>query len=1283
MSTEETVDTSQSATTRPARPRLWKRLLLALIALLLGLLLLALWLVGTESGTRQLFNLATRLVPGELSLEQQHGKLGDKLSLVGLHYRDNDLILQIDRLELQWQPAKLLQGRLLIDHLTSQGLALQLPPAEPQAESQPESGPFTGVQLPLAIELKHLDLRDTWIRPSPSADPIVVNRVHLAAQAGSDKVDLEQLLVEAFDARVDADGAIAFGSGLAPTLSLTWQYNGPDDLNASGRGRIDGTLAELQIEQNVAVSSKGAGILGANLAATLRNLEQEPGFSARIDLLESNLAPIAPDFPATAQGELALDGTLVRQQASGVLQLQSRDHGPLQLKLELGFDGKALDLTSLQLSNPDGARLSATGNYQLEPEPAIDARLDWQALRWPLQGGAPQVASQTGKASIKGPLSDYRYQLNTAFAAPELPDARIEATGQGSLEGLARLRAVVDLPSGRASTEGQVAWSPQTAADLVIETQGIDPAQFDPAFPGSIDLLADLRLRQPGKVIQAGLKLRKLQGQLRDYPLSAKGELALKGDHLTINDFQLNSGTSRVTLGGQVADKIKLDWSLDANQLETLWPGLAGSLKADGTVAGDRSQPRLQASIDGADIAYQQNRLARISGELDLQIPGDSATAARKAPVKLSLAIQQLDIADQRWQDLSLNASGNPAEHLVELQLRSKTAPTLETRINAGLDRKNRWNGSLQQLDLGLHDFGDWRLRRATAFSVDAGRQQLEQLCLYAEQGNICLAGANRADSGWQAEMQAEQLNLKLLQPVLPTTVDLKGTARLTGQFSGDPSGRIKGGANLVMPEAQLPVELAGKEQRFEFSGSEVTAKLDQAGAELSLMIPVVGLGELTGDIGLPGFDPVSSDVLQQPLKGRLQGGFADLSWIGGLNENVREVSGRLSMDFSLAGQIGEPRLRGSAQLSEGGAEMPALGLVLKDIQLQAQAPQLDRVTYTGSLHSGDGQLALTGETRLNAANGFPTSLRLQGEDLQIINVAEAEVHLSPDLNISHNGLASRVEGEIVIPFARLRPRSIPKGAVSASPDMVLVETKDQGQDVEQLERNFSASVRVVFGDRVNFDGLGLRTPLAGDLLLIDEPGRPVFGRGRIDVTGGTYRAYGQDLTIERGNLLFADTTVDNPGLDIRAVRQVEDVTAGIKVSGTLKKPSLKVFSEPAMTQSEALSYLVLGRAPSEGGGGNGNLTAALAAAGAGEAATELGRQLGLDELRLETEGTLSGASVVAGTYLNPKLYVQYVNSLATREPQIRVRYDLTDQLQIQSETGKAQGLDLFYKIER
>src|SRR5690606_27143459 len=125
--------------------------------------------------------------------------------------------------------------------------------------------------------------------------------------------------------------------------------------------------------------------------------------------------------------------------------------------------------------------------------------------------------------------------------------------------------------------------------------------------------------------------------------------------------------------------------------------------------------------------------------------------------------------------------------------------------------------------------------------------------------------------------------------------------------------------------------------------------------------------------------------------------------------------------------------------------------------------------------------------------------------------------------------------GEVLVPQARIMPEEIEGGAVAVSPDVRVVDPDAQAElaDAEASALPVNATVTVRLGDRVNIEGYGLKGRLSGQLEVRERPARATSGRGEIVVTG-TYQAYGQDLDIERGRLLFTGTPLDNPMLDIR-----------------------------------------------------------------------------------------------------------------------------------------------------
>ncbi|RLJ20443.1 DUF490 domain-containing protein [bacterium endosymbiont of Escarpia laminata] len=1236
-------------------------ILLTSICLILGLGFVA----HSESGTRWLFDLARDLTPGDLQAESLNGRLTGPLYLTGLSYHDGDLLLEIGHLNLDWQPVALLQRRLQILSLELNQSRLTLPQTAPDS-TPPE--PFPGLALPLELVLKSVEVTDFHLIQSTAAEPVVIEQISLAAQISGETLKINHLDATALGAQVKINGNVRLIPTLPLELQLQWRYQLPEGPGLSGQGRVTGNLSELKLEQTLSPP------LSTTLNATLYELETAPRWDAILALNETDLGAFVANFPARISGRLHTTGSPETIKVDGNLKLTERSLGELNTALALTYAAGSLVADHLQITTPAGAKIEGHGRYTADDAQGVfDADLSWSDLRWPLAGETIQVRSDQGRLKIDGQPTDYHYQLSLDALIPDQPALTLEASGIGNTDGLDFEVLRILLPEGAIDASGRADWTPQPAWNLNLTGTGINPGLFHPDFPGKLAL----ELTSRGQLLEDGpqveMKLARLDGELRDYPIKAKGNLKLAAETLQIDSLELISGSSVAHIDGTAGNTLNLEWSLQADDLASLWPGLSGSLQGGGRLSGSRETPQIHADISGRAISFEAHEVA----ELQIQAALD---LSRNQQVDLDLVAQGLKSGALQWQQLSLSAKGTRAAHHIELNLVSQQAPAAQLTIDAGLDENSSWSGHLQTLALTLPEVGRWDLERPTAFTLAAKTQQLQDLCLAAGEGRLCADFDGNADHGWKAKLNAPAFPLAFFQQWLPPELALTGRSDLAADFHTAPNGTILGHADIRLPKGELVFKLNGEPRQVDFSGGHLQGKLDAKGAHAEITIPLADLGEIDGEIHLPGLNAANMDLDKQPLSGHLKARINDLGLASVAAPQLQNVTGFIDVDFTLSGLVGKPEFKGKAELKEGALDIPELGLELRDLGLNINAPTLDRLVLQGEVRSGGGILTLEGEILVKPAEGYPTRIKIKGKDWVAVNIPEAEMHVSPDLLILHTSKRSELDGEIHIPYGRIRPRELPASTVSDTPDLVIV-----GRDAplqEQNDPNFHSKLRIIFGDRVSFEGFGLRADLTGNLLLIDEPGRPVIGRGRVGVTDGTYRAYGQDLKIERGYALFADSPVDNPGLDVQAVREAGEVTAGLRVSGTLKTPKLSLYSTPTMTQSEIVSYLLTGHPPGESSG-DVNIVAALQAAGVGSLATEAGRQLGLEELRIEAGNSLAEASVVAGTYLSPRLYVQYVNELATRETKLRLRYDLSDKLQIQTETGRSQGVDLFYTIER
>ena len=204
----------------------------------------------------------------------------------------------------------------------------------------------------------------------------------------------------------------------------------------------------------------------------------------------------------------------------------------------------------------------------------------------------------------------------------------------------------------------------------------------------------------------------------------------------------------------------------------------------------------------------------------------------------------------------------------------------------------------------------------------------------------------------------------------------------------------------------------------------------------------------------------------------------------------------------------------------------------------------------------------------------------------------------------------------------------------------------------------------------------------------IEERDQQSRATGEIRVDG-TYEAFGRKLTIERGRLQFAGTALDDPQLDILATRKLQDVTAKLRVSGTAQHPKLDVFTDPAMSQTDAMAYLLTGKPASDLHGEDGatvqNAAQTVGSVLGNRIAKKLGGKTGLvDQVGVEQNADLGGSAFTVGKYLSPKLFVSYGVGLFEPGSAVTVRYEFSDRWSLEAnDSPEDQHAGIRYRIEK
>ncbi len=1305
----------------------WWRIPLGLSLVLGGLLA---GLLYSSQGLFLSLQLIEYFAPG-LQVERAEGNLFSTLRLQGVHLRLPALQIDLEQAKLRWSPWSVLGGTLRVQKLGLRGLQVRIRATESQEPEPWLPLRLPDIALPVGIDLQQFSLKDLQLQNWEGALRFALNRAELSATlAPSGTLQLHRLSLDLPQPQLHADAAGQMNlRGAYPLdLSLNWQLSRSPALQLRGKCQVQGDLDQLQLRQSI------AGSIQLKLEAVLKDLLQAPRWQAQFQLKGIDFPAIRAELPPLdLGGQLRAQGDLQQARLQGRLAGQDPQHpsfGKLSADLDLRWQGPQLEITRFDLRETrSGALLTALGKLDFrEPKGRFDLQAAWEQLRWPLMGAARWESPQ-GKLDVSGTFADYAYTLNSQLGGQDLPALELQAQGQGNQESTQIERLTLKALGGQVNLAGQLGWHPEPRWALKLQGSDLKLSEQWPEVPGMLKALSlntegdlqafryavqstllgedfpkvdlslkgqgdrtqiqvqNLRLKSLGGVLQArgraaweplrwqadlrwadlnpgrhwaewpgqlagslitegqlgdqGLALtadlKALKGKLRGYPVQAQGKLQWQGKSGQIQALQLASGPNQLRFSGAFGETLHLQIALKAPDLSSLLPDAAGSLDLQGEIGGTMQAPVVRLDLNAQNVALGAQGIQRLAGKVALNL-------AEGGDQHIELSGQGLKAGDLIFSKLSLQGRGTLLKHRLALVLAgSPLSLQLET---AGGWQGNAYEGQIAALGIQTQAFGDWRLSSPASLRFER-RFQLGDFCLREKGGSGgCLSLAQTGPQGWKARLDLPNLSFDLLAKQLPDTLKLQGAleAKADFQVRGD---QLMGAAQLRIPKGVLRADF-GDGQRVDFSSTQFDLKADGNGLAAQLQLALGKLGTMRGMLRLPHWSLGAPARPDQPLSGRWKGSIPDLGALSPLMPDLRDLGGALQLDLGIQGTLEQPAFQGYARLTQGRLRVPLIGLQLNDVHWEARAARPDRIDYRGGLKAGEGQLRIEGQTRIQPT-GWDTYLQAQGERLILANTEEYFLAASPRLQLNAQPEGALLQGTIQVPEARVEPRSLPPGTLSPSPDVII-----QGQESSSTYP-LRVDLRLVLGEEVKINAFGLNARLAGDLRLLKRPGKLPLGDGRLEVLDGTYRistgtsltaAIGKPLKVTQGLIVFAKTPLSNPGLVLTAKREGGDMTAGIRVFGTLKNPKLTFFSDtdPGMTQSEITNYLITGIPP----GGN------------------------------RGEGGLS-----LGTYVAPKLFMEYENSLGSAQDKVRLRYEYNNWMEFQTETGESQGADVFFKFER
>ena len=1141
------------------------------------------------------------------------------------------------------------------------------------------------IELPLDLNLKRFELSNFTIKGNPDQ---TVDSVTFALTAQNGAVALENIAARAMGAELT--GAVTLGLDARHEMTLDLNLSALVAREAIPTGVLP-TIAEPTTEEieNFYERLKDVRAERLKAAQERRAKRRAQGIEPRKQVDAKTLTREEKrELRRKAQARLKRRIERWRDSVRGLLP-KPEPQPPVTINLTLSGQGSLNDTLSLsgRIENVPGVQ---GASFVLTASPTklgLPLSAEIRADKVEISGAIVNAVD----VNLSGKAVDYALNATAKALYPvdekHSVTADIVIRGKGS-EVASHLTDFSILSNvGRVQIDGQANWEKNVRFAAALNLSGLNTKEVLPQTPLTVDgSFVIWGERQNGRW-KAKLQDLTVLGELRGQSLALTGTVESHGNGIVeAPELYFAVGNNTFEFSGKAdfaKDVPELDFKtkIDAPDFGLVDPNLLGSVKGTLAVTGTTRLPVINADLTARNIDYFGTTLKR--GHLTGRMRSRDVVSGRLTLQLTDFKTQGVDI-----RKATIELRGNELRH--NLTVHTEGTPiSVDAKISGIYERMlGNWAGALAELKVKTA-YGPVTLEKPMrlAYVPDLNRANVSKACLAHTHARLCLENDLKIDLTNRSDLRIliglPKFDLAFIKQYFP------------GRFVAD--GIIKANADVTLPAglSELPrgrvtvrAQDISTKYRMDLSDLKVgfnSVQLTFANAKDSIegnwKIDIKDNGDIEGSLRM-------SDLFNtRTVDGTLKFVAVDATLVNSFLSPGESAEGQWFGNLRFAGTLEEPLIYGRTGLFNAKLDSTKLPFEMlpSDIKLTFNG---NSSTLEGHLKTPQGEVALNGSADWRTIGEGKAIVTTKGSNLRVTLPPDIEFDLTTDVTCEASSDLIKLDGAISIPWAKVSVSKLPASAVDVSDDVVRLDRPRAKKKAAGKPIPIESNLRIHIGDDVRVEAMGLKARLTGNLNVIQDNGTLGL-TGQISVPTGSFKAYGQDLLVRRGEFHFVGA-VANPLLDLEAIRNpdrtADDVIAGIRVTGSVDSPQVAVFTDPAKSETEALSYLIRGEGldPS-GDSDNTMITSALINLGLSQGShvfESLGDAVGISGLGFETEGVGDSSQLVVSGYVLPGLKVKYsvgiFDSLAT----LTLRYRVIPRLYVEAVSGVDQALDLLYSFE-